>query len=213
LLMRRESRTGEVASRIRAWDWKMPATVFTLIAAGYVAYSSVGILVFGFLGGYAKEEGLQTGTRYFLLELAQTIPGMHNLPIAAFYVFCVFVFGTLTLWALNIASERGSGAAFLRPAFAFGFVLMLLFSPHYGWYIIWLVPFLALLPNLTVLTYLTGFFYLYTTELADPGPKMFLANKYLYAAVLVAAIIDMGLRKWPLHRHYLVQPVPASDLQ
>jgi len=188
----------------------MPATVLALIAAGYAAYSSVGMMVFGFLGGYAEEEGLQSGARYFLLQLAQTIPGMQRLPTAAFYALCVAVFGALTFWALKVATEP-SGSRFLRPAFAIAFALMLLFSPHYAWYIIWLVPFLTLVPNLTVLTYLMGFFYWYTTELAEPGPKMFLANKYLYAMVLGAAIIETALRRWPFYRPYMIQPAFAKD--
>ena len=206
LMMRRD---GE-SSIFKGWDWKMPATVFGLIAAGYAAYSSVGMMVFGFLGGYVEEEGMQTGARYFLLQLAQEVPGLHNLPTVVFFAACAVVFGTLTLWALKVAMEPG-GSGFLRPAMALAFALMLLFSPHYAWYIIWLVPFFALTPSLTVLTYLMGFFYWYTTELAAPGPKMFLANKYLYAMVLGAAIIEAGLRKWPIYRAYLVQPVLAKD--
>jgi hypothetical protein len=188
----------------------MPAVVLTLIALGYAAYSSVGMMVFGFLGGYAEEEGLQSGARYFLLQLAQTAPGLHNLPTAAFYVLCAAVFGALTYWALRFAMKpRGSG--FLLPAFAIAFALMLLFSPHYAWYIIWLVPFFTLVPNLTVLMYLLGFFYWYTTELADPGPKMFLANKYLYAMVAGAAIIETALRRWPFYRAFMIQPAIAKD--
>ena len=37
----------------RRGDFKMPATVASVIAVAYAAYSSVGMLVFGFLGGYA----------------------------------------------------------------------------------------------------------------------------------------------------------------
>jgi hypothetical protein len=192
-------------SILRGWDWRMPAVVCALIAAGYAAYSSVGMMVFGFLGGYAEEEGLQSGARYFLLQLAQTVPGLHSLPTAVFYGLCVVVFGALTFWALRVAMEPGGGG-FLRPAFALAFALMLLFSPHYAWYIIWLVPFFTLVPNLTVLTYLLGFFYWYTTELAEPGPKMFLANKYLYAMVAGAAIIEIALRRWPFYRAYMIQP-------
>jgi len=208
-LMMRHS-TSPYRGRLRGWDWRMPAVVCALIAAGYAAYSSVGMMVFGFLGGYAEEEGLQSGARYFLLQLAQTVPGLHNLPTAAFYVFCAVVFGRLTLWALKVAMEP-SGSGFLRPAFALAFALMLLFSPHYAWYIIWLVPFFTLVPNLTVLTYLMGFFYWYTTELAEPGPKMFLLNKYLYAMVLGAAIIEAAMRKWPFYRAYMIQPAIAKD--
>ena len=205
LMMRREPAGTSLGSKLRGWDWKMPATAGGLIAAGYAAYSSVGLMVFGFLGGYAKEEGIESGARYFLLELAQRIPGLHNLPTGVFYIACVLTFGLLTVWALNTAMQPNAPSAFLAPAFALGVALMLLFSPHYAWYIVWLVPFLTLLPNLPVLAYLTGFFYLYTTALAEPGPKMFLANKYLYALVLAAAILQLLLNRWPVHRQ-LVQP-------
>lgn len=49
-----------------------------------------------------------------------------------------------------------------------------------------------------------GFFYGYTTALADPGPKMFLLNEYLYTAVLTAVLLHLGLRSvlghWPVRR-------------
>jgi hypothetical protein len=57
--------------------WKMPAALAGVIAFGYACYASVGMRVFGFLGGYAKEEGLATGARYFLLDLAKRAPGLH----------------------------------------------------------------------------------------------------------------------------------------
>jgi hypothetical protein len=212
MLRKRSTEDSKSWLSIAPWDWKMPAVVFAIIAAGYVAYSSVGMLVFGFLGGYAKEEGLETGARYFLLELAQTIPGLHQLPTAVFYLLCVLIFGALTLWSLRVAAMHGSDrAAFLGPAFALAFALMILFSPHYAWYIIWLVPFLTLTPDLTVVVYVCGFYYGYTTALADPGPKMFLLNECLYAAVFGAAIIDIVLRKWPIHRPHLLPPELVSE--
>jgi hypothetical protein len=213
LMMRRDptSQYRDVGHPVFGWDWKMPAVVFAVIATGYAAYSSVGMMVFGFLGGYVEEEGMQSGARYFLLQLVQEIPGLHTLPASIFLGFCVVVFASLTFWALKVAKKSSNGSGFLAPAFALAFALMLLFSPHYPWYIVWLVPFLALVPSLTVLTYLTGFFYWYTTELAEPGPKMFLANKYLYAMVLAAAIIEAVMRKWPAHRQYMIQAEPARE--
>jgi alpha-1,6-mannosyltransferase len=61
-----------------------------------------------------------------------------------------------------------------------------------------------------VLTYVLGFFYLYTTALAEPGPKMFLANEILYAAVLAAFIIQVALWRWPFHRTLFDQHIQAS---
>lgn len=200
-------------------DWKMPATLAAVIALGYAAYSSAGMLVFGFLGGYIKEEGMESGARYFLLVLTQQIPGLRNLPTAAFFIFAAIAFGAIILWAWKRNSPaiedrntaklgaRGAAfvdvamnpnAAFLAPAFALAAALMFLFSPHYAWYIIWLVPFFALIPNLPILTYLMGFFYLYTTALANPGPKMYRLNKMLYGAVLLAFLIQLALQRWPL---------------
>jgi hypothetical protein len=114
-------------------------------------------------------------------------------------------------WCWSSVCRQGDGAdvsdaAFLRPAFALAAALMFLFSPHYAWYIIWLVPFFTLLPNLPILTYLLGFFYLYTTALAEPGPKMFLANEILYGSVLAALILQFVLNRWPVHRALFVQP-------
>ncbi len=62
----------------RRGDWKMPATLVGVCAAGYAVYASVGKLVFGFLGGYASEEGLDTGTRYFVMDWVAA-PAAHGL--------------------------------------------------------------------------------------------------------------------------------------
>ena len=205
----------------RRGDFKMPTTVAAVVAFAYAAYSSVGMLVFGFLGGYAKEEGITTGTRYFLLELTQRIPGLHSLTPTAYFIICAAVFAAIMWWCWQTASQQGSDkldhfsstgdASFLPPAFALAAALMFLFSPHYAWYIIWLVPFLTLMPNLPILTYLLGFFYLYTTALAVPGPRMFLANEILYAAVFAALIIQLVLKRWPFHRTLFLQHTTASE--
>jgi alpha-1,6-mannosyltransferase len=247
----------------RRGDFKMPATAAAVVALAYAAYSSVGTLVFGFLGGYVKEEGMATGSRYFLLELAQRIPGMHSLTPNAYFLFCAIVFAAIMWWCWQTASQQRSdnqrsatnpgapssrglialsrgprqlaggvvwwafapprephsspgpfstgNGSFLPPAFALAAALMFLFSPHYAWYILWLVPFFTLMPNLPILTYLLGFFYLYTTALAEPGPKMFLANEILYAAVFAAFLIQLALKRWPLHRTLFVQHTTASE--
>jgi alpha-1,6-mannosyltransferase len=237
----------------RRGDFKMPATIAAVVALAYAAYSSVGTLVFGFLGGYSKEEGLSTGTRYFLLELAQRIPCLHSLTTTAYVIFCAAVFASILWWCWQSATQQlsnqprsatnpgapssrrflplrwafaqprephsspgpfssSSDAAFLPPAFALGAALMFLFSPHYAWYIIWLVPFFTLMPNLPILVYLLGFFYLYTTALAVPGPKMFLANEILYAAVFAAFLIQLAMKRWPVHRTLFLQHSTASEL-
>ena len=185
-------------------DWKMPATLAALTAFTYSLYLSAGTLVFGFLGGYVQEEGMSTGTRYFLLEFAQHLPGLHQLSNNAYLVFAGLIFLALTVWAWRTACPPGGpSAAFLPPALGLALALMLLFSPHYPWYVAWLVPFLILMPSLTLFTYIGGLFYLCTTSIAvGSGPKQYLLNQILYSAVAIAFIIELVLRRLPQTRAF-----------
>jgi hypothetical protein len=186
-------------------DWKMPATMAGMAALFYAPYLSVGKMVFGFLGGYVEEEGMATGTRYFPLDFVQHLPGMHGVSNAAYIGFSALVFGGLMLWAWRTGCRPESArGAFLWPAFGLALALMLLFSPHYPWYVAWLVPFFVLLPNLTVLTYVGGLFYLCTTALAvGSGPKQYELNEILYGSVAIALIMELSVRRVPPLRAWL----------
>ncbi len=186
-------------------DWKMPAVMAAMAAFFYALYLSAGKLVFGFLGGYVKEEGMDTGQRYFLLDFVQHLPGLPWVSSAMYMVFAAAVFGALMLWAWRSGCREDSPrAAFLWPAFGLALALMLLFSPHYPWYVAWLVPFLVLLPNLTVMTYVCGLFYLCTTALAvGYGPKQYQLNEILYGSVAIAFIIEIAVRRLPPTRAWL----------
>lgn len=251
--------TGQRRTFLETVDWRMPATMIAIAIPAYALYSSVGKLVFGFLGGYVQEEGMATGARYFLLEQAQHLPGLHNLSPNAYLLFAALVLATLTAWALRTASPTPEAAlqpslsrpqaqperrdayississattlgtplmavstgvpgelrlqgwssswvgsigdlgytAYLHPAFALAAALMLLFSPHYPWYVAWLIPFLALLPNLPMLTYILGLYYLCTTALAvGAGPKQFFLNQLLYTGVALATILHLAVKRW-----------------
>ncbi len=205
-------------------DYKMPATVAAIVAFGYACYSSVGLAVFGFLNGYVKEEGMESGARYFLLDLAQRVPGLHALPPALFLIFCAAVFLAIILWAWRTCCRTDAAASepldyrfglparadFLLSAMALALATMLLFSPHYPWYVAWLVPFLVLVPSLTVFTYTCGLFYLCYTALATgSGAPQFRLNEILYGSVLIAFVAEFVLRRWPFHRH--IFPATVSE--
>jgi len=203
----------------RRGEYKMPAMLAAVIAFSYACYSSVGMRVFGFLGGYVQEEGIKSGERYFLLELIHHVAGLQNFPAALYLLGCAFVFAVLGAWCWSSCCQSDSArssvaqtrwfdlpprADFLPPATALAFVLMLLFSPHYPWYVAWLLPFFTLAPTLTLFTYICGLFYLCTTPLAvGRGPSQFLLNEILYASVLLALVVEVLLRRWPLHRRII----------
>jgi hypothetical protein len=193
-------------------DWKMPVTVAAVCAAGYAAYASVGWRVFGFLAGYEREEGMDSGTRYFLLDWMQRLRGFHWVDKTAYLVFCAAVLGAIVVWAWRRASGERLGVtarvqrpAYLVAAMMLALAMMLLFSPHYPWYLAWLAPLLALTPDVALLTYLMSFFYLFTTALAEPGPKMFLLNERLYAVVAIAIGVGLVWRRWNLWRYFDVR--------
>ncbi len=194
----------------RRGEYRMFSTLATVVALGYAAYSSVGLRVFGYLGGYAREEGLESGSRFFLLALLQRVPGLHRLPVGVYGVVAAGLLGALAMWcwrtccnpardgqlsALTRRFRLPSQAAFLPQAAALAFALMLLFSPRYPWYVAWLVPFFALLPSLPLFAYICGVFYLYTTALAvGYGPRQFLQQEILYGLVLAAFLIEAAQR-------------------
>ena len=219
-------------------DWRMPAAVVAVVAVGYALYARVGWLVFGFLGGYQKEEGMESGTRYFPLEFARTRLGMGRLPNGAYYLVCAAVMGAIAWWCWQRAtvdrldggsvgrpsladseavgedgvSRGGLVPAFVRGAGALALAMMLLFSPHYPWYVIWLVPFMALAPYLPMYTYVLGLWFGLTTGLAAPGPKMFLMNERLYVAVALSFGVDWLLRRWPVMPRLMSQSRVAQAL-
>ena len=242
---------------LRRLDGHMPAIMLALAAVLYAVYSSVGLGVFGFLHGYVEEEGMSTGTRYFLLEQAQHLPGLHTLSSTAYSLFAAALLLALTIWAFLRSNDllprtlqhspssqpqpqrrdpRSSpvstplptrldqiyasathptlDASFLLPALALAWALMLLFSPHYPWYVAWLIPFLVLLPNLPLAAYILGFFYLCTTALAvGSGPKQFLLNQYLYAGLLLATLLHLALRRWPPYRQLQTNDEDATEVR
>jgi len=184
--------------RRSAWrDWRMPAALAGVIAAAYACYSSAGRHVLGFLSEYAKEEGLDTGTRYFLLTLARHTLHWEALPTVAFYAFAALVLLGLSLWAW-LTSEAAPLAA-IRCAFVLAAALMLLFSSHYPWYYLWLLPFVCVIPYTPMLYFITACFYLYTTSLANPGPAMYYMFEWLYATTALLALWCMAYRASSLY--------------
>ena len=211
-------------------DWKMPAAFTAVCLLSYAPYLAVGKLVFGFLFDYTQEEGIDSGARFFLLDLIHSLRGVPLISVTAYMIVCALLLGGISVWAWTHASREfsssdrlGSGRtpAFLSAAMLLGFAMMLLFSPHYPWYIVWLIPLFTLVPNLPLLAYLMSFFYLFTTALADPGPKMFLLNKILYSIVALAFVLHLALRRWPIPLDFFrsgyaerrsLNPDPAKQL-
>ncbi|MGI4758608.1 MAG: glycosyltransferase 87 family protein [Janthinobacterium lividum] len=193
----------------RRRDWKMPAVMLSVILVGYACYLSVGKRVFGFAGGYVQEEGIATGSRFFLLDLLQHVHGFAHTPTFAFFLFCGVCFVPVLIWSWRCNQQPGG--AFLAPAATLAFVLMLLFSPHYPWYVVWLVPFLVLQPNLTMGVYVCAMFYGLTTQWSEPGAKLFYLQKWIYGATALAFVLQWTYTRWFRHVLPLDKLFPRTD--
>ncbi len=191
-------------------DAKMPLAIACLATFSYACYASAGRLVFGFLGGYVQEEGMQSGARYFLLQWMQRFPGLERMSTTFYLVGVVGIMGSLALWSWRAGNGDQNSqrtqfwvqwfglpkrSAFLPGALFLAFAMMLLFSPHYPWYVAWLIPFGVLLPNLPIFTYTLGIFYLSATPLgAGTAESQYRLNCILYAAVLLACFLEWMIR-------------------
>jgi hypothetical protein len=135
------------------WDWRMPAAFIVTLILLYLPYLSVGSGVFGFLSGYATEEGLRDGSGIFLWSLLE---GWCRVPAAVMHFFPLVAALLLLgagLWSQRCDKTRTPGD--VAAALGLASLFTLLISPHDPWYFTWLVPFLCF--RFTIATcWLTG---------------------------------------------------------
>ena len=120
------------------------------IVLAYAPYWSAGSNSLAFVRGYVEEEGfVQTGARYFLLDAVRKLV---SIPTDVFLVLAASCLIAVALWWLLRVKRDASDVA--RGALALIGTYLLLTTPRYAWYYVWLVPFLCLAPSLGLL-YLT----------------------------------------------------------
>jgi alpha-1,6-mannosyltransferase len=176
--------------------WRLPLVFCAVLGLGYLPYLSVGVRrVAGYLPGYAEEEGLQSGARFFLLQLARVFPGGAHVPRAAYVVFALLVLGAIAAWC--VFARESNERDYVRRAALLAIVFTVLLSPHYSWYFVWLVPFLCFVPAtyLAPLIYLTtASLMLYGTWLGDAPAQMLWLNLCIYLPPALLILISRGRR-------------------
>ena len=142
-----------VPAAYRRWDWKLPLAGLATTMLLYLPYIGVGRKAFGFLSGYSAEEGLKDGSGlYPWAALKALVPGLPQGLVVAYMPLAALVLAGLGMAVLFRRRACGAdigGACLLATAFT------ILTSPHYPWYLAWLVPFLCFRPS-PALTWLTG---------------------------------------------------------
>jgi hypothetical protein len=178
----------------RPWDWKLPLVVLATALAAYLPYLSIGTGVFGFLGGYIKEEGFGAGHGFRIVWLMEQLTG--PLPHAG-VVYAGVAALALCLLALVVGfrSERTDYAA-VRSLSWLVIVFLVLTTPHYPWYFLAAAPFLALYPTATAWTLCSGGAYLYFVYPDDSMPSY----EARFATLTVAAVASLAYDIWAEHR-------------
>jgi hypothetical protein len=176
----------------KRWDWKMPVTFVVTVASAYLPYASVGMKVLGYLPGYANEEGINNGSRFFLLNLARRLSGGTYPSSKAFVVFAfvmLFVVAVGSLWRY----EDDDG--YIRKAFTLAIVFTTLLSPHFAWYFAWLVPFLPFLPTAPFLLLTLAPFMLYVSWFDDSARSSLVVNSYIFLPLVLLGAITVLRRR------------------
>ena len=164
-----------------------PLALFAaIVVAAYLPYLTVGAGVFGFLPSYAKEEGIESGARFF--PLAWLARNLHLAPSPKVYIACCAAALLAVAWW---AWRRGiAGLSCIRGGLLLAVALNLCFSPHYPWYFLWLLPFLTLWPWRPAFYMVLAPTYLLATRLGAPGEGIYRMNTLLYGGFFLLLAVD-----------------------
>ncbi|HYE64260.1 MAG TPA: glycosyltransferase 87 family protein [Pyrinomonadaceae bacterium] len=171
----------------RRWGWRMPVAFASTILIAYLPYLSVGPQgALGFLPGYAEEEGIQSGERFFMLSMARRLLDGVEVPGAAFLIFSLLLMSAIAVWFLW--KQERAETSYLVRSFILAAVFTILLSPRYPWYFTWLVPFLCFAPFAPIFFLTTASFVLYVLWFGDTPEQVFVAHAFLYLpfAILLA---------------------------
>ncbi|MBA3240102.1 MAG: DUF2029 domain-containing protein [Acidobacteria bacterium] len=177
----------------RRWSWKMPVAFVLTIVLAYLPYLSAGLKVLGFLPNYTEEEGLQNGTRFYLLNLARRAFGEAKVPNAAFIIFALLIMAAVAVWSLR--GREKSDKSYVARAFVLASAFTLLLSPRYSWYFAWLVPFLCLMPLAPFLLLTTAHFVLYALWIEDTASTGFTLNTFVFLPFAIVSMIALWKRR------------------
>ena len=190
--LRQFSGAVALAALWRPWDWRLSALVLATVAALYLPYLGAGWGVLGFLPGYFADEQLTTGEGIRWLRQLQSLTG----PIArgpALYLFAAAT--AMAILSLRVAfrNDRSKPATLA----AIGLLLtafLVLVSPHYPWYFLVLVPFLAICPSATAWTLTVGSVVLYDVAQPDRWLPVYNVREAMFTILTLAALgIDFAV--------------------
>ena len=142
----------------RRWRWAMPLIFVAGIIVGYLPFIGAGLRVFGFLPGYAGEEGFDAGgAGFYLLSLLRYLPPLTGLSGQAYVIGAAALL--VALAAAIVLTRDNTGSPVAGAILATTFTILV--SPHYPWYFAWLIVFACFIRSVALLWLTTACLLLY----------------------------------------------------
>ena len=185
----------------RRWDWRMPLSAIATMVLLYLPYSSVGSAVLGFMPGYVDEEGLRSGSGFFLWALLERAMPLPAEGIRYYLPFAVITMGALAAWVQFGRSRVSEDSSGVLGTYVLASAFVLLFSPHNAWYFAWLVPFLCFRFSIAHLWLTSVCVLIYTF----PNPFGLDLHLLLYVPFMLLLILQYGFAR---HRANLARHLP-----
>src|SRR6266581_7860218 len=174
--------------------WKMVLAFALMIMIGYMPYLGVGPRgALGFLFGYAKERGIESGEQFFLLSLIRRLSRGFHVPTYGFVVVAVVVATVLAFWMVR--RQDGGETIYVRHSFIIASMFTTLLSPHFAWYYTWLVPFLCFIPSVPVFYLTLSSFLLYLTWIYWTDDQVFMVKALIFIPFLFLLAITFWRRR------------------
>ena len=137
----------------RRWDWRLPVAGFSTLLVLYAPYLGAGRKIFGFLPAYAGEVGFEDGSGFYPWMLIRRLVPV--IPPDAVAVYLPGLALLLAALGLVVLLRPRDHVVDITGAFVLAAAFTVMTTPHYPWYLAWLVPFLCFVPSAAVV-YLTG---------------------------------------------------------
>lgn len=174
----------------RRWDWRLPLAFGVTIVIGYLPFISAGSGIFGFLPGYARQEGFDAGgSGFYLLDLLRRVPGLTSLDAK---IYALGVICALAALSIVFVFRRDRTSSPYGMAATLAALFMFFISPHYPWYFAWLIVFACFVRSFALL-WLTNaclLLYLLTDYVFAASTRQLAIESVIYAPFMALAIVD-----------------------
>jgi alpha-1,6-mannosyltransferase len=182
----------------KRWRWKMPLVFAITIVVLYLPYLGVGPGgALGFLFGYARERGIESGEHFFLLSAIRRLPLGFHVPTAAFVVLAIVILGGLAVWMLR--KQRRGDENYIANALVMASTFTVLVAPHFPWYFAWLIPFLCFIPSVPVFYLTLSSLFLYLTWLYWIDTQVFKIKAVIFVPFFFLLAVTIWLSRQKFH--------------